>query len=75
MRTWRITVEAWPYSTGAGSEADQKAAGARSANYDVKADGLRDVVRLAEAIAMGVSANPHVWRAPIVSIVQMPEGF
>jgi hypothetical protein len=31
---------------------------------------MADAFRLAEAIAMGVRANPAVWRAPITAITQ-----
>lgn len=73
MRMWKITIEAWPHSTGNGCDRDQLAAGDRSKDYVVLAEGMADAFRLAEAIASGVRANPMVWQAPIVAIVQQSE--
>lgn len=67
MNRWKITIEAWPYF-----EVDQKAAGDRSNNYVVRAIDAAAALEFAEAIAMGVRANPMVWRAPITAIVQEP---
>ena len=63
-----ITIEAWPHSTGNGAEADQKLAGDRSKDYVVEALDFKEAFKFAEAIAMGMRANPMVWRAPIVAI-------
>lgn len=70
MDMWKITIEAWPHQTGAGIEADQKAAGERFTDYAIRAVDASDALRMAEAIAMGVRANPIVWRAPITAIIQ-----
>lgn len=75
MRRWKITVETWPYSLPNMTKADaQKLAGTRSADYEVLADCAKSALRMADAIVMGVKANPAVWNAPIVALVQMPEG-
>jgi hypothetical protein len=69
MRLWIVTIEAWPHSTGNGNEIDQAAAGDRIKSYPVRAEDMADAFRMAEAIAMGVRANPAVWRAPITAII------
>lgn len=74
MRRWKITVEAWPFSTGQGNVVDQKNAGPRSADYYVEARDATDALRLAQAIQQGVKASPHVWEAPITALVQLPHG-
>jgi hypothetical protein len=71
---WKVTIEAWPHSTGKGRDADQAAAGERSASYAVRAVDMGDAFKAAEYIAMGVRANPMVWRAPITSIIKDPHG-
>lgn len=75
MNRWKITIEAWPHSTGNGQEADQKLAGNRSTDYVVRALDMADAMKFAEAIAMGVRANPMVWRAPIKAITEEREQF
>lgn len=70
MDRWKITIEAWPHSTGAGAETDQKAAGERVGSYVVRAIDAASALEFAEAIAQGVRANPMVWRAPITAIVK-----
>lgn len=70
---WMVTIEAWPHSTGNGADADQRAAGLRSQNFAVRAEGMAAALELAEAIAQGMRTNPMVWRAPIVAIVQEQE--
>lgn len=70
MDLWKVTIEAWPHQTGEGRDEDQKAAGERSANYTVRAVDMGDALKAAEYIAMGVRANPRVWRAPITAIVK-----
>ena len=64
MKRWKITIEAWPFS-----QVSQELAGKRSNDYPVRAEDMADAFRQAEAIAMGVRANPAVWRAPITAIV------
>lgn len=73
-RWWHITIEAWPYSTGAGNEADQKAAGDRRKTFRVRAEDFHQASSFARTLAAGVKANPAVWQAPIVSVVQTREG-
>lgn len=70
MDAWKITIEAWPHSTGRGQAIDQKDAGERSASYVVRAQDAKDALQFAEAIAMGIRSNPMVWRAPITAIVK-----
>lgn len=71
---WKVTVEAWPFSPatqhGETMEIAQKRAGERSASYVVRAVDMGDAFKAAEHIAMGIRANPAVWRAPITSIVK-----
>lgn len=68
MLRWRITIEAWPHSTGAGAEADQKAAGAREQYFYADADDFTEATKLARCFADGVKANPAVWMAPIMGV-------
>ena len=68
MDLWLVEIEAWPQSTGRGADVDQKEAGERCKSYPVRAIDMGEAFRMAEAIAMGVRANPMVWRAPIVKI-------
>ncbi len=68
MLRWRITIEAWPHSTGAGQEADQKAAGDRTHYFYVDAEDIRDAMRMAECFAEGMKRNPAVWMAPIMGV-------
>ena len=68
---WHITIEAWPYSTGAGQEADQKAAGPRRKTCRVRAEDFRQAASFAQTLAAGVKANPAVWLAPIVGVAQV----
>lgn len=70
---WKITIEAWPHSTGNGQEADQKLAGDRSKDYVVYAIDAKAALEFAEAIASGVRSNPMVWRAPIVALIKERE--
>ncbi|MDB5412107.1 MAG: hypothetical protein JWR10_442 [Rubritepida sp.] len=68
MNRWRITIQAWPYSTGSGAATDQKAAGEREQNFYVDASDIRLAMKMAECIASGIEANPAVWQAPIVGV-------
>lgn len=68
MKRWRITIEAWPHSTGAGQEADQKAAGDREHYFYVDAENIRDAMKMAECFAQGMERNPAVWKAPILGV-------
>lgn len=72
MELWKVTIEAWPFFCGTDktTEEAQSAAGNRSASYAVRAVDIADALRMAEAIAMGIRANPAVWRAPITSIIK-----
>ena len=70
---WKITIEAWPHSTGNGNEADQAAAGDRSSEYVVTAQDIKGAMVHAEDIQVGIKHNPAVWEAPIVGIVRIPD--
>lgn len=69
MDQWKITIEAWPHSTGKGQEADQAAAGPRVNHFVIRAVDCADALKFAEAIAMGMRVNPMIWRAPIKGII------
>lgn len=73
MNRWRVTIEAWPHSSGKGQEADQAAAGPRTNDFVVRAVDMSAALEAAEHIAMGMRVNPMVWRAPITGIIQAPE--
>jgi hypothetical protein len=68
MHRWRIIIEAWPHSTGAGQEADQKAAGERESYFYVSANDIGEAMRMAQCFAEGIKHNPAVWEAPITGI-------
>ena len=75
MNRWRITIEAWPHSTGNGAEADQKAAGDRERYFYVDADDIEHAMKMARCFAEGMRANPAVWMAPIMGVhVSRPAG-
>ena len=65
---WQITIEAWPHSTGAGAEADQKAAGERTHYFYVDADDIHVAMKMARCFAEGMERNPAVWCAPIYGV-------
>ena len=65
---WKISIEAWPHSSGLGAEAEQKLCGDRVAVFAVRAVDMKAAFEAAEQIAMGMRTNPAVWRAPIVEI-------
>jgi hypothetical protein len=67
---WRITIEAWPHSTGKGQENDQAAAGDRVRYFYTDADDMREAYKLAQAYSEGVQSHDMVWRAPITCITQ-----
>lgn len=72
MDRWRITIEVWPHSTGAGQEADQKAAGDRTNYFYVDAQDIADAMKMARCYAEGLERNPAVWRAPIRGVHVYP---
>lgn len=67
---WKIEIEVWPYSTGAGSAEDKKAVGERSHQFVVPADDIHEAVKKAELIVQGIKTNPRVWQAPIMGITR-----
>jgi hypothetical protein len=69
---WRITIEAWPHSTGNGQDEDQKLAGERIQHYTVRGVSIDEALEAAKHIATGMRSNPMVWRAPITEIVKDP---
>lgn len=71
MWNWNITIEAWPYSTGNGADADQKAAGDREQCYYVSAESIAEAITLARCIVDGIQSNPAVWQAPITGITRV----
>lgn len=68
---YKITIEAWPHSTGRGQAQDQKDAGPHTQEYTVGADSMRHACGIADQLARAVERNPMVWQAPIRSIVWM----
>lgn len=70
MSLWKVTIEAWPHSSGRGNVIDQKEAGERVQSFAVRADNMEDALQAAEFIAQGMRTNPMVWRAPITAIIQ-----
>ena len=72
MERWRITIRAWPHSTGNGQEADQKAAGDPEHYFYVDANNIREAMKMAECFAHGMERNPAVWQAPIMGVHVYP---
>lgn len=70
---WKITIQAWPHSTGNGQLNDQKAAGDRSREFEIRASDMAEAFRHAQSIALGIKSNPMVWQAPIRAIVNLGE--
>ncbi|WP_421991716.1 hypothetical protein [Roseococcus sp.] len=70
MSRWCITIETWPFSTGAGQSEDQKAAGERVTTHFVEALEIAEALDKAKLIAAGIKHNPRVWEAPITGITK-----
>ena len=70
---WQISIEIWPHSTGAGAEADQKAAGDRQRYFYVEADCIERAYMSARCIQSGILCNPAVWKAPIIFVGAYPQ--
>jgi hypothetical protein len=68
MNRWRITIEAWPHSTGAGKDADQKTAGERTNYFYVDANDITEAMKMARCFQEGMLRNPAVWEAPIMGV-------
>lgn len=71
MHRWRITIEAWPHSSGKGQTADQALAGERVQTYEIDAQTIAEALKLADCIARGICSNPAVWQAPIFGIIRV----
>lgn len=69
---WRITIAIYPHSTGAGQEADRKAAGAEDGlrYFCVEAQDFRDAAKMAKCYSAGIKSHPAVWEAPIMGVCQ-----
>lgn len=68
---WKITIEAWPHSTGKGADEDQKAAGDRVQVYYTRAESIHEAAGHAKLIVAGMESNPMVWQAVITGIVRV----
>jgi len=66
MSLFKAVIEAWPHSTGEGSNKDQERAGPRKNTFLLQAENMKDAVYIAGLIAQGIEVNPMVWQAPIV---------
>lgn len=65
---WRATVNVWPFATGDGSEADQKACGPREVKTEFVADSIEEAISLTKVFVLGIKTNPRVWQAPIFAL-------
>lgn len=70
---WKITVQAWPHSTGNGQVNDQNAAGDRERTFEIRADNMKEALKHAQSIVLGIESHPMVWQAPIMAIVNLGE--
>jgi len=70
MFRWKIAIEAVPFSSGKGAEADAKAAGAEDGPLFFYADGddIHAAVKMARCFADGIECNPAVWKARVIGI-------
>lgn len=68
MYRGRITIQAWPHSTGRGADVDQKEAGEREHYFYVDADDIRAAMKMATCFQQGMERNPMVWHAPIMGV-------
>lgn len=67
---WRISIATYAYSTGNGSEADKKAAGAEDGDryFYVDAQDFREAVKMAGCYSEAIKSHPAVWEAPIMGV-------
>ncbi|MBX9593287.1 MAG: hypothetical protein K2X46_02905 [Roseomonas sp.] len=72
MMRWRITIQQWPFSTGASQAKDQAAAGDRELYFYVTAQSFAEAVKMAKCFQEGVQRNPAVWQAPIYGVHVWP---
>jgi hypothetical protein len=63
------TILFWPFSTHAGTEADQKACGDREQKFEFAAADFEDAHKQVKLLLRGIKTNPRLWKAPIKSIV------
>lgn len=69
---WRGEVHLWPYSTGRGQAVDQRDAGDRIQVIEIVAADFDEALKLVRQFREGLSRNPAVWQAPIMSLVRVP---
>lgn len=60
-----MRLEAWPYSTGKGKDADEAAAGPRERSFEFRAADFDDAYAKAKMIQQGVLSHDRVYRAQI----------
>jgi hypothetical protein len=65
---WLISMDVWPFSTGAGADKDQKAAGDRLQVISVQAEDIGNALKLGNLFAKGIKTNPSVWQVRIKKI-------
>lgn len=70
MGRWVATIEAWPYCSGNGGEADQKRAGERVQTFYFNADDFDQAAEKARLIAIGMKTNPAIYKTPITGVRQ-----
>lgn len=72
MATWKIVIEAWPFSTGQGAAKDQAEVSPRVREWLIEADDYRSASLAAEHIQLGVASHDKVWQAKIRAVAQWP---
>lgn len=66
---WKAKILCWPYSTGKGSDVDQKNAGERERVVDLgSCASVGEALDKALLFKRGMEDSPHVWQAPIVRL-------
>jgi len=70
---WAMKLQAWPYSTGNGRDADRAAAGPHERSFEFRAADFDDAYAKAKLIQQGVLSHDRVYKAPILSLDYLGE--
>lgn len=68
MKRWRVSIDVYAHSTGAGDTADKEAAGAGLRYFYCDAKDFRDACDKAMCFSDGVASHPRVWMALITGV-------
>lgn len=68
---WVIRMAVWPFSgisQGGGAGGDQKLAGPKDREFQVKAEDLKAALAKADLIVEGIKSSGYVWEVKLKSI-------